>query len=76
MAVLEQGALVFTFFLRGGGNATSVTSGDCLVTSTVRSECHVVLVVKWTNKRFVLARVVAGVFFQVIGCGSGADGEV
>jgi len=47
MVVIEQGALVFKFFMRGGGNVASVVSVDCHVESMVRAECHVVLIVKW-----------------------------
>ena len=35
--IVEQGALILTFFVRGGGNEVSVMSGDF----------HVVLVVRW-----------------------------
>ena len=45
MAVIEQGVLVFTFYVKGGGNVGSVPSGDCHVASMVRAECHVVLIV-------------------------------
>jgi len=47
MAVIDQDTLVFTFFVRDGGNAASATSVDYHVASIVRVECHVVLVVKW-----------------------------
>jgi len=45
-AVIEQGVLVFTFFVSGGVNTASV-SGGCYVAFTVRAECHVALVLRW-----------------------------
>ena len=73
---MEPGALVLTFFVRGGGNAASVMSVDCHVASMATAECHVALMVKWTNKTCVLAWVVAGVFSPVVGSSCGEHGEV
>ena len=49
-AAIEQGTLVFTFFMRGGSNVASVMSGECHVASMVTAECHMTLVVRWGIK--------------------------
>ena len=47
MAIKEQGAFVFTFFVRGGGDVASVVSVEHHVVSMVRAECDVALIVRW-----------------------------